>query len=89
MADLGESRRRAQIEALELSGEILRNVELSELPLGSVAFKASRLARLMNDPQAAQMFSLEAGGYSTGEKVLPSDILSTGSSGGAENIRLR
>lgn len=37
--------RQALAEALNLSAEILRNVELSELPLASIALKGSRLAR--------------------------------------------
>ena len=36
-------------EALTLSSEILRNIELSEIPLTNIALKASRLARLLND----------------------------------------
>ena len=50
-------------EALALSAEILKNVELSELPLSSIALKASRLARLLNDFDAQHMFAYEAGGY--------------------------
>ncbi len=36
-------------EALSLSGEILKNIELSEIPLANIALKASRLGRLLND----------------------------------------
>jgi hypothetical protein len=73
MPDLTGSRRQAQLEALELSGEILKNLELSELSLASIALKASRLARLMNDPATQQMFAYEAGGYGTGGQQLPPD----------------
>ncbi len=41
--------RKALSEALYLSSEILKNIELSELPLTNIALKASRLARLLND----------------------------------------
>ncbi len=40
---------KALTEALELSSEILKNLELSDMPLQNIAFKASRLARLLND----------------------------------------
>jgi hypothetical protein len=33
-------------EALEISEDILKNIELMELPLTNIALKASRLARL-------------------------------------------
>jgi AbiTii-like protein len=52
-------------EALDLSSEILRNVELSELALGSIALKASRLARLLNDFDMQAVFEHEASGYVT------------------------
>lgn len=73
MADPSKARKQAQLEALELSGEILKNLELSELPLSSVALKASRLARLMGDPDSQEMFACEAGGYSTGDKAIPAN----------------
>mgnify|MGYP000465787542 CR=1 FL=1 len=41
--------RQALEEALELSAEILKNIELSDMPLALIALKASRLARLLND----------------------------------------
>ena len=39
-------------ESLDLSEEILKDIELSSLPLWSVALKASRLARLLNHREA-------------------------------------
>lgn len=50
-------------EALQLSNEILRNIELSEIPLSNAALKALRLARLLNDFEHQQLFGYEAGGY--------------------------
>lgn len=41
--------RQAPREALTLSEEILRNLELNEVALANVALKTSRLARLLND----------------------------------------
>ena len=50
-------------EALGLSGEILRNIELNEISLGSIALKACRLARLLNEFDFQKIMELEAGGY--------------------------
>ncbi len=50
-------------EALELSGEILRNLEMNELSLQNVALKTARLARLLNEFEVQQILQLEAGGY--------------------------
>ena len=44
-------------EALGLSSDILRNVELSELSLEALCLKASRLARLLNDEPMQKVFS--------------------------------
>ncbi|MFI5398336.1 MAG: hypothetical protein ACHQ9S_22595 [Candidatus Binatia bacterium] len=50
-------------EALDLSAEILGDLELSRIPLSMAALKASRLARLLNDFDAHSIFQFEAGGY--------------------------
>lgn len=55
--------RKALSEALELSDEILRNLELSELPLTNIALKVSRLARLINEFDMQKIMSYEVGGY--------------------------
>lgn len=55
--------RKALSEALDLSNEILKNIELSELPLTNVALKASRLARLLNDFDVQKIMGYEVGGY--------------------------
>jgi len=57
--------RKALAEALELSAEILKNIELSELPLANIALKASRLARLINEHDMQRIMEYEAGGYPT------------------------
>jgi hypothetical protein len=66
--------RKALREALELSEEILRKIELNELPLANVALKASRLARLLNDFDAQKTMEYEASGYPTTPNGVHSDI---------------
>jgi hypothetical protein len=59
-------------EALELSSDILKDIELSRVPLPSAALKASRLARLLNHVEAQSVFHYEASGYpSTPTGVTP------------------
>lgn len=50
-------------EALELSGDILKNIELSEAPLSNIVLKAIRLARLLNDFEYQKILNYEARGY--------------------------
>ena len=52
-------------EAFNLSEEILKNLELSELPLTNIALKTSRLARLLGDYEYQKIFQYEASGYPT------------------------
>lgn len=60
------STRKALEEALELSDNILRNIELSEIPLPNIALKAVRLARLLNDFEFQSIFQYEVSGYPSG-----------------------
>lgn len=55
--------RQSLAEALKLSEEILRNLELNELTLTNIALKASRLARLLYDFGTQRLMEYEAGGY--------------------------
>jgi hypothetical protein len=55
--------RAALRDALSLSDEILRNIELGEIPLVRIALKTSRLARLLNDVEFQQIMVYEASGY--------------------------
>ncbi|MEX2166316.1 MAG: hypothetical protein WD852_04750 [Methyloceanibacter sp.] len=64
----------ALAEALALSGTILQNLELSELPLAAIALKASRLARLLNDFDHQRIFEYEAGGYPSTPDGVPPDV---------------
>lgn len=50
---------------------MLRNIELSELPLSSVALRAARLARLLNDFDFQRIFEFEVSGYPHGPTGLP------------------
>jgi hypothetical protein len=50
-------------EALELSAEIVADIELARVPLANAALKASRLARLLNDFDSHQVFQYEVSGY--------------------------
>lgn len=65
---------RALMEALELSADILRNVELSDMPLANIALKASRLARLLNDFDFQKIMAYEAGGYPTTPSGVPPEV---------------
>lgn len=64
----------ALLEALSLSEELLRNIELSELPLARAALKASRLARLLNDHDHQRLFEFEAAGYPSTAEGVPADV---------------
>jgi len=52
-------------EALELSEEILRNFELSQIPIQQILLKCLRLARLINDFEAFEWLKVEANGFET------------------------
>src|SRR5215510_3232227 len=61
-------------EALTLSEQLLRNIELNELPLANIALKTSRLARLLNDFKHQKVMEYEASGYPTSPEGVPSDV---------------
>jgi hypothetical protein len=73
MTDTVPPSRQALGEAIALSDEILRNIELSELPLAAIALKASRLARLLNESDYQKAFEYEAGGYPSTAGGIPPD----------------
>lgn len=66
--------RKALEEALCLSDEILKNMELSEIPLTKVALKTCRLARLLNDSDVQKIMEYEASGYPSTPNGLSLDI---------------
>lgn len=51
------------IDAQSLAEETLRILEMNELPLSTVAMRASRLARLLNEVDYERIFRYEVGGY--------------------------
>ena len=61
-------------EALRLSSDILKDIELSQVPLANVALKAGRLARLLNDFDMNRMLQYEASGYPSGPEGIPQPI---------------
>ena len=69
---------KALSEALKLSEEILRNIELTEIPLSQIALKACRLARLLNDFDYQMIMEYEAGGYPTTPNGVPQDVFQLG-----------
>lgn len=50
-------------EAQELAGDIVKNIELSEISLEKCALKAARLARITNDFEMEKLFQFEVSGY--------------------------
>jgi hypothetical protein len=74
MSELIQPNPRALMEALDLSAEILRNIELSQMPLASIALKASRLARLLNDFDFQKIMAYEAAGYPTTPSGVPPEV---------------
>jgi hypothetical protein len=61
-------------QSFTLSEEILKNIELSEIPLTNIALKTSRLARLLNDFEHQKIFQYEASGYPTKPDGVPPNI---------------
>ncbi|UGQ28542.1 hypothetical protein [Acinetobacter calcoaceticus] len=61
-------------EALALSEEILKGIELANTSLVSCTLKASRLARLLNDFDYQRIFSFESSGYPTTPNGISADI---------------
>jgi hypothetical protein len=50
-------------EASKLSEEILKNIELSELPLSSIALRLARLSRILGLTEYRKLFEYEVSGY--------------------------
>jgi hypothetical protein len=75
MGDLIPPTRATLDEALALSAEILRDVEADQVPLTSVALKASRLARLLNDFESQAIMEYEVSGYPVDSSgILPPEV---------------
>lgn len=52
-------------EATALADELLADIELDRISIGKQVLKASRLARLVNDPEASEWLKRERNGYSS------------------------
>jgi hypothetical protein len=66
--------KKARDEAYELSEAILKNLELSELSLAKICLRASRLARLLNEPDMETLFVYEASGYPSEPDGVPPEV---------------
>ena len=64
----------ALAEAEVLAGEILKDIELSQIPLSLVVLKTLRLARIANDFEAQQIFEWESGGYPQAAKGVTREV---------------
>jgi hypothetical protein len=61
-------------EALALAEQGLRELELSEASLSSIALKASRIARITGDYEMQSIMLYEVGGYPAGPSAVDKDI---------------
>ena len=60
--------KQALSNALELSNEIIRNIEYDEISLANIALKTVRLARLINDFEMAEIIRYEISGYNPNKR---------------------
>lgn len=74
MSEIITPNKKALEEALELSNEILKNIELSDISLTNVALKVSRLARLLNDFEMQEILKYEVSGYPSTPGGLPQNL---------------
>ena len=65
-------------EALDLSEEILKNIELSDLRLSVIVLKALRLSRILNDFQMTNVFEYESSGYQKTPNGISSELWELG-----------
>lgn len=63
-------------QALQLSEEILSNIELNQISLSNIVLKTSRLARLLDDFENQKIFQYEASGYPTTPNGINPEIFS-------------
>lgn len=61
------------LECTKLSKEILKNFEMSELPINNIILKCLRLCRLMNDTDGISLFQFESSGYTSTPDGIPLD----------------
>lgn len=63
-------------EAIVLAEQALRELELSETSLSSIALKASRIARLLGDFEMQSIMLYEVGGYPSGSSGVGKEVWS-------------
>lgn len=61
-------------EALDVSREILKSIEESEVTLSNIALKAIRLARLLDDSDYLNIFEYEVNGYPSSKNGVPKEV---------------
>lgn len=69
-------------ELLELASEVLRNIEMGELPLSKVVSKVLRFARIRGDTDATQWLGYEFSGYKSEPTGVPQDQWQMGARSG-------
>ena len=69
-------------ECTTLASEILKNFEMSEIPIDNIIFKCLRLCRLLDDKNGMLLFKYESSGYPV--KLEPIDWLIAGLAGRIE-----
>ena len=65
-------------EAVVLSADILKDIELSQVPLSIVVLKTLRLARILNDFDFQQIFEWESSGYPRGASAVSPEVWAAG-----------
>ena len=78
MSEIIPPSKEALNEALNLSNEIIQNIELNQLSLTNIALKTLRLARLLNDFEIEKILRYEISGYPSGPNGIPSEIFELG-----------
>lgn len=73
-----------QEEALDLSEEILSQLEDANIRTSVIALKCLRLARLMDDYEAVDWLVCEMEGYKSSKNVIPIDLFELGAKNGRE-----
>ena len=61
-------------DALQLAEETLRDLELGQVSLSSIAMRAGRIAGLMNDTDYETLFKYEVSGYPTTQSGVASEV---------------
>jgi hypothetical protein len=74
MIDFASASAEIKREALNVSGEILKDIEGSEIPLSNIALKALRLAKLLNETDYIKIFEYEVGGYPRTKGGIKSEV---------------